>query len=30
MRSDRVLGTIDFHGAGIGMRLLMTAMTGTL
>src|SRR2546421_7721636 len=22
MRSDRVLGTIDFHTAGIGMRLL--------
>src|SRR5262249_2411568 len=25
MRSDRVLGTIDFHTAGIGMRLLTSA-----
>ena len=26
MRSDRVLGTIDFHTAGIGMRLLTTGV----
>jgi proline racemase len=26
MRSDRVLGTIDFHTAGIGMRLLTTGL----
>ncbi len=27
MRSDRVLGTIDFHTAGIGMRLLTTGLS---
>src|SRR3989440_1911065 len=26
MRSDRVLGTIDFHTAGIGMRLLTSGL----
>src|SRR5207245_4141531 len=26
MRSDRVLSTIDFHTAGIGMRLLTTGL----
>ncbi len=26
MRSDRMLGTIDFHTAGIGMRLLTTGL----
>src|SRR5262245_8383914 len=26
MRSDRILGTIDFHTAGIGMRLLTSGL----
>src|SRR5947207_14044438 len=26
MRSDRVLGTVDFHTAGIGMRLLTSGL----
>src|SRR5215813_8089362 len=26
MRSDRMLGTIDFHTAGIGMRLLTSGL----
>jgi proline racemase len=26
MRSDRVLGAIDFHTAGIGMRLLTSGL----
>jgi proline racemase len=26
MRSDRVLGTIDFHTAGIGMRLVTSGL----
>ena len=26
MRADRVIGTIDFHTAGIGMRLLTSAL----
>src|SRR2546428_11249088 len=26
MRSDRVIGTIDFHTAGIGMRLLTSGL----
>jgi proline racemase len=28
MRSNRVLGTVDFHTAGIGMRLLTTGLGG--
>ena len=26
MRSDRVIGTVDFHTAGIGMRLLTSGL----